>query len=413
MPRRHKFDHILLIAVIAIVLIGIIMITSIGVPKSIALSAPDLAYPDCGDDAVDCYLILKKHLLRVVIGLVAMLFAWKTNYRIWKKFAILVYGGGMALLIGVFIYGAANNTFATSWINFGSTLPFIDSLQPSEIAKFGLALYLSFFFAEKLSREKIEDFKEGFLKFAIISGLIILPILLQPDIGSAMIIAIIGTVVYFLAGANWKHLAVGALFAVIFVLLAVNMSDRIAQRFTAFIGSSEDCAENFCWQTRQADIAIGSGGAWGKGITQGVQKSYWLPQATDDFIFAASAEELGFFKTAFLVLLYATIAYRGYMIANHAPNKFAMLLAAGLTTWISVQAFVNIMVNTSLFPITGITLPFMSYGGSSMVTSLLAIGVLLNISRFTTENAYSTDRRRNSGAYSTQLRYSRGYSSRF
>ncbi len=412
MSRRPKFDHWLLIAVLVIVLGGVVMITSIGVPKSISLSAPDLQYPDCSDDAVDCYLVLKKHVFRVLIGLVLMFGAFKLNFKWWKKFSVIVYVGALGLLLVLFALGQANNTFATSWLNF-SSLPFIDSLQPSELAKFGLVIYMSMIFGDKLSQEKIEDFKEGFGKFVLISGAIVLPIALQPDIGSAMIVAFIAVAVYFLAGANWKHLLFGAMLAIIFAFIAGTASERISQRFTAFFNPTAECGEGFCWQSKQANIAIGSGGPWGKGLTQGIQKSYWLPQATDDFVFAASAEELGFFRTVLLVLLYAVIAYRGYKIANHAPNKFAMLMAAGLTTWICVQAFVNIMVNTSLFPITGITLPFMSYGGSSMVTSLLAMGVLLNISKYTTENAYTFDRRGYSGTRVAQPRYSRRYISRY
>ncbi len=408
MPRRPKFDRVLLFAVLAIVLIGVVMITSIGVPKSIALSAPDVAYPDCSDKAVDCYLVLKRHLYRVVLGLGAMLIGWKMHFKFWKNFSIVMYIGGLTLLIVLFVIGQANNTFATSWLQV-SFLPRVYSLQPSELAKFGLVLYLSYFFAEKMTAQKMEDAREGFVKFCLISGLIILPIALQPDFGSAMIVAIMAVVIYFLAGAPVRHMAVGALIVFVLAIGFYKFSSRVAERVGSFVAPTSECAEDACWQTRQANIAIGSGGAWGKGLTQGIQKSYWLPQAIDDFIFAASAEELGFFRTVVIVLLYAVIAYRGFWIANHAPSKFAMLVAAGLTTWISGQAFVNIMVNTALFPITGITLPFMSYGGSSMVTSLLAMGVLLNISKFTTDNAYYSDRRRNGGTHSSQYRYGESY----
>lgn len=408
MPRRPKYDRVLLFAVLGIVLIGVVMITSIGVPKSISLSAPDLAYPDCADDAVDCYLVLKKHLFRVVLGLVAMVIGWKLNFKFWKNFSIVAYAAGLILLVVLFIIGQAYNTIATSWLSV-SFLPSVNSLQPSEFAKFGLALYLSYFFAEKMTAQKMEDAREGFMKFCLISGLIILPIAVQPDYGSAMIVAIVAVVIYFLAGAPIRHLAVGAAIALVISIGILKFSEHASERFVSFFAPTSECAEKACWQTRQANIAVGSGGAWGKGLTQGIQKSYWLPQATDDFIFAASAEELGFFRTAIVVLLYAVIAYRGLWIANHAPSKFGMLAAAGLTTWISGQAFVNIMVNTALFPITGITLPFMSYGGSSMVTSLLAMGVLLNISKYTTENAYYSDRRRHGGTHSTQYRYSDGY----
>ena len=411
MFKRNKYDVVLLIAVLAVVVIGIVMITSVGVPKSIKISAPDMKYPDCANDAVDCYLILKNHAVRAVIGLVGMLVAWKMNYRYWKTLAPLMYGLALALLVFVLVGGGANNgTFATSWINVGGALPFIDSLQPSEVAKFGLILYLSYFFAEKVSTEQIQDFKEGFMKFGAIAGVIIGLIVVQPDIGSAMVLSAIAVAIYYLAGASWRHLGIMVMTGMFLAVLAFATKDHIHERVVAFMSPNQECTgESYCWQTRQANIAIGSGGFWGKGLTQGTQKYYWLPQAVDDFIFAASANELGFLRSAGLVLLYALIAYRGFQIANHAPNKFSMLLATGITTWISVQAFVNIMVNTALFPITGITLPFMSYGGSSMVMTLVAVGVLLNISQYTTLYAYTPDRRGYSRTRNPQYRYSRRY----
>lgn len=406
MSRRSRYDVVLLAAVLAIVVVGVVMITSVGVPKSIELSAPDMKYPDCADAAVDCYLILKKHLVRAGIGLIAMLVAWKLPYSFWKKLAPVFYALAVGLLIFVLFGGSDNNTFATSWINF-EALPFVDSLQPSEIAKFGLILYLSYFFSEKLSTGAVGDFKEGFLKFCLVAGLIVGLIVIQPDIGSAFVLSAIAVVIYYIAGARVAHLGVGMLIALVFTSVAFATQDHIQERVSAFLGTTEDCEESYCWQTEQANIAIGSGGFWGKGLTQGIQKSYWLPQAVDDFIFAASAEELGFVRTVAVVLLYAVIAYRGFQIANHAPDKFSMLVAAGITTWISVQAFINIMVNTALFPITGITLPFMSYGGSSMVMTLLAVGVLLNISQHTTLYAYTPDRRGYSRTRYPQYRYSR------
>jgi cell division protein FtsW len=407
--KRKKYDHILLLSVLAILVIGIVMITSIGVPKSIRISAPELAYPDCGDAAVDCYLILKNHVIRVTIGLVAMLVAWKINYRFWKKLSPVFYALAVGLLVFVLIGGDDNNTFATSWINLPG-VPFVNSLQPSEIGKFGMILYLSYLFSEKVSLAKLQDWKEGFLKFAVMAGSIIGLVVMQPDFGSALVMVCIAVTIYYLAGANWKHFAVGGMIVGLFAMIALSTQPHIRARVGAFVNPSPECTEQDCWQTRQANIAIGSGGLWGKGLTQGIQKSYWLPQAADDFVFAASAEELGFLRTSAIVILYLIIAYRGFQIANHAPNKFAMLTAGGISAWISAQAFLNIMVNTALFPITGVTLPFMSYGGSSMVTTLLAVGVLLNISQFTKANAYSADRRRNSRTRRPKSRYRRRYS---
>ncbi len=407
--KNTKYDQVLLLCVLTLVVIGVVMITSIGVPKSIRISAPELSYGDCGDAAVDCYLILKKHLVRAGIGLFAMLIAWKMPYKAWKLLAPIFYLLGAGLLIYVLFAGDTNNTFAKSWINLPA-LPFIDSIQPSEIAKLGLIFYLSHFIAEKISPEKLQSFNEGFLKFALIAGLIIGPIILQPDIGSAFVLSAIAGVIFFVGGANLKHILAVLGIGFIFAVGAIASVDHIRERVFAFVEPVEECdGEDDCWQTLQANIAIGSGGFWGKGLTQGIQKFFRLPQAVDDFIFAASAEELGFVRMSFIVFLYATITYRGFQIASHAPNKFSMLLATGISAWIGVQSFVNIMVNTALFPITGITLPFMSYGGSSMVMTLFAVGVLLNISQSTKSNEYTFDRRRNGRARYTQPRYSGRY----
>lgn len=409
MFKRKKYNTILLVATLVLVVIGVVMITSIGVPKSIRISAPDLKYADCADTAVDCYLILKKHLVRAGIGIFAMIVAWKMPSKIWKVLAPLFYIGGVGLLIYVLFAGDANNTFAKSWINLPA-LPFVDSIQPSEIAKIGLIFYLSYFLSEKISYEKLQLWQEGFLKFAIIAGLIVGPIILQPDLGSAMVVSAIAVSIYFFSGANIKHFLVSGCIAILLMAMVLGISDHARERVVNFISPPEDCSiDPACWQTRQADIAIGSGGFWGKGLTQGIQKQFYLPQAVDDFVFAASAEELGFLRMSLIVLLYAVIAYQGFKIAMHAPNKFAMLVAGGISTWISVQAFVNIMVNTALFPITGITLPFMSYGGSSMVMTLFAVGILLNISQNITSYEYSSYGRRDGRARYTGSRYSGRY----
>ncbi|MFT7183989.1 MAG: cell division protein FtsW, partial [Oceanicoccus sp.] len=286
--------------------------------------------------------------------------------------------------------------------------PFVNSLQPSEIGKFAMIFYLSYLFSEKISLAKLQDWKEGFLKFTMVAGGIIGLVVLQPDFGSALVMVCIAVTIYFLAGANWRHFVVGGAIVLFLAMIALATQPHIRKRVVSFLEPNNECLDD-CWQTRQANIAIGSGGFWGKGLTQGIQKSYWLPQAADDFVFAASAEELGFIRTSFIVLLYLMISYRGFQIANHAPNKFAMLAAGGISAWISAQAFLNIMVNTALFPITGVTLPFMSYGGSSMVTTLMAVGVLLNISQYTKTNAYRSNGGRNSRPRRTKSRYSRRY----
>lgn len=390
-------DNVLLFLVLGLLAFGVIMIASIGVPKSIQLSAPGVLYPDCGSEEVQCYLVLKNHFVRVVIGVIAMFLAIKIPFRFWQKISLPIFAVSFFLLIAVFLFGDDNNTFAQSWINLPG-IPFLNSVQPSEIAKLGMVIYFASWLQGK--HREIETMEGGFFPFCLISLAFILPVMLQPDLGSTLVLISIAVGIYFVAGANIKHLAIGTLVAVVVGAFMIVNQSYLQERFNAFLSPDAECREDFCWQTEQAKIAIGSGGFFGKGLTQGIQKSYWLPQATDDFIFAASAEELGFVRTLLVVLAYAMIAIRGYQIANHAPDRFSQLLATGITTWIAGQVFINLAVNTSLMPVTGITLPFVSYGGSSMFTTLIGIGILLNISKNTQNHAYTPDRGRDRRPYS-------------
>lgn len=392
----HKPDYQLLIYTGILLVIGMIMITSIGVPKSIQISAPHVLYPSCDDANVDCYLLFKRHLTRMFAGIIAMFVVAKIHYKLWEKISVWLFGLAIAMLVVVLILGSAFNTFAKSWLTLFNT-----SIQPTEFAKIALIFYLAHWFEKR--RNDIGSFQYGFIPFCVITGGFLLPILAQPDLGSAFVITAVAVGIYFVAGAKFRHLVIGFSAAIIFSLLVIMAATHVRERFKAFVSSSADCREDFCWQTEQATIAVGSGGFFGKGLAQGVQKSYWLPQASDDFIFAASAEELGFVRTALLVLLYGLIAYRGFMIAEGAASGFAQLTAIGITLWITAQAFINIGVNTDLFPVTGITLPFVSYGGSSLIATLIGIGILLNISKHGSHEG-SFHRRRNSGARPAQYR---------
>ena len=402
MRKSHNsIDKVLFFVVLGLLGFGVIMIASIGVPKSIQLSAPGIAYPACESEEVQCYLVLKNHVIRVLIGIFAMVIAMKIPYRFWKKVSLPVVGACLFLLIGVFLFGDDNNTFARSWINIPA-IPFLNSIQPAEVAKLGMVIYFASWLNEKW--REIETFEGGFIPFCIVAGLFVFPVMLQPDLGSTLVLVSIAVGIYYAAGAHIKHLALGGLIAVVVGSFIVANATYLQQRFHAFISPGIECREDFCWQTEQAKIAIGSGGFFGKGLTQGVQKSYWLPQATDDFIFAASAEELGFIRTLFVVIAYLFISIRGYQIANHAPDRFSELLAIGITTWISAQVFINLAVNTALLPVTGITLPFVSYGGSSMFTTLIGVGILLNISKYTQDHAYTPHRRRDRRSRHTSRR---------
>lgn len=392
-----KVDGILLAVVIILMVFGLVMITSIGVPKSIQLSAPDVLYPNCDDSGVDCYLLFRNHMLRLIIGFVLMFIMAKVNYKFWKKTAPIWFVLMLILLFAVLFLGSKYTTFARSWLVLFNT-----SFQPTEFAKLFLIFYLASWMEKK--REAVGTLQNGFLPFAVIVGAMVLPVVLQPDLGSTVVIAMIATSMYFVGGAKLRHILLGLLIVSIAGMILLSNLPHLKDRFTAFMGSDVTCKEDYCWQTEQAKIAVGSGGFWGKGLTQGVQKSYWLPQATDDFIFAASAEELGFWRISLLVLAYTLIGWRGYLIAKGAQSRFIQLTAIGITSWIVFQAFVNIAVNIALMPVTGITLPLVSYGGSSLLSILIAVGILLQLSKH-------SDYENNSGGRRHRGPYNAKYSS--
>jgi cell division protein FtsW len=380
------------------------MITSIGVPKSISLTKPpSVLFPSCGEDGVDCFFLFRRHVIRIFFGMIALYIGLKIPIRVWRKFAVSLFLLMFVVLILVLIIGSTVNTTARAWFVFANT-----SFQPVELAKLVLIFYLARWMEKK--GHDIVDFKNGFLSFCAITAFVTLPVLLQPDFGSTLIFAVVATAIYFVAGARIRHLSTGLLVVFIFLILVVPSVGYLRHRFTAFLNPTvENCqpevktdeqTRNYCWQTEQAQIAVGSGGFFGKGLTQGIQKAYWLPQATDDFIFAASAEELGFIRIVLVVIAYFIIAYRGFMIANFAPDKFSMYTATGITIWLCMQAFLNIAVNIGIFPVTGVTLPFLSYGGTSMIATLAAVGVLLQISKTTTPYyGNSVHRRRDRGTH--------------
>lgn len=390
--RKLLADKWLLATVFILLIFGLVMITSIGVPKSIELSAPKILYPNCSDPQVDCYLLFKNHLIRMTAGIIMMLIATKIPYRFWKRSAAFWYGATILLLFIVLIFGSQYTTFARSWIVLFNT-----SLQPTEFAKLSLIFYLAHWMERK--NKDVGTFQYGFLPFCIVSGLVLIPILLQPDLGGLLVVSLVAVTMYFVAGAKLRHLALGTFVVILGGILIVSTVGRVHDRFQAFLNQDRNCLEDYCWQTEQANIAVGSGGFWGKGLTQGVQKSYWLPQASDDFIFAASAEELGFIRIILVVIAYGVIAYRGYLIAKGAPDRFTMLTATGITSWVVIQAYMNIAINIGLMPVTGITLPFVSYGGSSLVSTLIAVGVLLHISKHATIPTNSAGRRGDRRSY--------------
>lgn len=375
------------------------MISSIGVPKSIDLtkSINDL-YPSCDTQGVNCYYLLIKHLTRVFLGAGALILASKINYKLYRKYAVFGFSAMVITLFGVLILGKSFNTTATSWI-----VIFNSSFQPTEIAKLAMILYFAVWLDQK--KAVLHDFQKGFISFGILASLIMLPVVLQPDLGSSMVFGLIAFCMFYFAGAQKKHLLGTLLVAFIGVLIVLPTNPYLKHRINAYINPSVDNCEvtqdgyrrDYCWQTQQANIAIASGGFFGQGLTKGTQKAYWLPQASDDFVFAASAEEIGFLRSSMLVGIFMYLILSGFYFVKRIQDNYGKLIILGITSWIVGQAFINIGVNTGLLPVTGITLPFISYGGSSMLATCFGVGVVINVinNNLKNINENSTGRRGN------------------
>lgn len=386
-------DLLLLGIVIGLTLFGLAMIASVSVFESYQLT--DRLTQSGAMDAPSNSYFLWRSFLHVLIGFVAMFVAILTPYRLWEKLALPLFVVTIGLLLLLFIPGLGNEYgTAQSWLQvFGF------SLQPSEFLKLTLIFYLALWLQKRESL--IGTFKEGFLPFAALIVLSTFLVAVQPDLGSFLVLGTIASIMFFIAGGNLLHLLVGFSLSGIMGLPMILSQDYVRERFSAFFTlmlhpDNQSIREEGGYQIIQALIAVGSGGPFGVGYGKSIQKFGYLPEVQADMIFSAMAEELGFFRLLIILTMYAILIIRGYQIARQAPDRFGFLLAAGITTWIAIQSILNIAVNLSLFPLTGLTLPFISAGGSSLLAVLIGMGILINISTYSTEGAISERRAQSS-----------------
>ena len=325
---------------------------------------------------------LWRTFLHVLVGLGVMFVTMMIPYRFWERLAKFLFFCTIFLLILVLIPGI-NAGWGTSWswLRIG---PF--SVQPSEFLKLTLIFYLSVWLQKR--EQLIGTFKEGFIPFVTLLLISTFLIAIQPDLGSFLVLCSIASVMFFIGGGSIFHLGLGGGLAALVGLPIILQKAYIRARFVAFLFPDDPTIrETFGFQIKQAMITIGSGGFFGVGYGKSIQKFGYLPEVKGDMIFSAMAEELGFLRLLIVLTMYGILVYRGYRIAESAPDRFGYLLATGITTWIAVQTLVNIAVNIGLFPLTGLTLPFISYGGSSLVSLLAGVGILLNISMYSTTEA--------------------------
>jgi len=361
----HKPDYHFLITLLAIIILGLIMLSS----ASVALS-----YEKFGN----AYFYVKHQIFSGLIPGIFLLIVFSlVDYRLWKKVAFAALIFSIALLMAVFIPGIrAEYGTAQSWLNI-----FGVSFQPAELVKLTFLIYLAAFLEAK-GRKKAGDLREGMVPFLVVLGIIALLLILQPDIGTMMIIIIFSLIVYFVGGAKLSHMAAFGFGGVISLLLLIKISPYRSARLMTFLHPELD-PQGVGYHINQAFLAIGSGGLWGRGFGMSRQKFQYLPEVAGDSIFAIIAEELGFFISALIIIAFLYLMYRGFKIAQTAPDNFAKLLVVGIISWIMVQSFVNIGAMVGLLPLTGVPLPFVSYGGTAMAVLLGACGIIINISRQT------------------------------
>jgi len=339
----------------------------------------------------------RRELLWVGLGLIAMFVTMNIPHPRWQRLSVALMGCAVVLLILVLVIGK-NINGGQRWLPLG---PF--TFQPSELAKLAFTLYIADWLSRKGSQ--VESFMYGLVPFAILTGFVIMLVMLQNDMGTAIIIAAFAVAMFITAGANLLHLLPMMLSGVAtFVFIMLNTPFRVS-RLEAFTDPL-NCTSSASYQVCQGIIALGSGGFTGLGLGASRQKAGYLPNPWTDSIFAVIGEELGFIGCAIVILLLIALTYRAFRVGRRAPRMYGALLATGVACWIAVQAMLNIGSVVALIPFTGVPLPFISFGGSSLVTTLAAVGILLNISRYnphpssgTHDHANTDFRRRHRGAY--------------
>ncbi|MFA6027595.1 MAG: putative lipid II flippase FtsW [Patescibacteria group bacterium] len=363
--RIHEPNYAFIFTFAVIFIFGLIMLTS---------ASSVMGFQKFGDS----YYYIKHQLLYgVLIGGMALFIMSKIDYHYWKKYAFPLALITIILLFLVLVPGIGMELLgAKRWINLAGI-----QFQPSELVKLTFLIYLAVWLENRA--KKMEDFSYSFVPFLIMVGFLVLMIAgIQKDLGTMIVITVIALTVYFVAGAPWKHLAwMGLTGAGLFFLL-IKVAPYRANRLMVFLNPELD-PQGIGYHINQALLAIGSGGFFGVGLGHSRQKFNYLPEPAGDSIFAIIGEELGFVFTVALILLFLALLWHGIKISRNAPDSFGRLVAVGIITWILFQAFTNIAAMLSLLPLTGIPMPFISYGSTSLVMTMAAMGLLINISKQT------------------------------
>ncbi|MSU44823.1 putative lipid II flippase FtsW [Candidatus Nomurabacteria bacterium] len=361
--KEKKIDRFFLI------IIGLLL--TIGTAMFISASLGILAR----NEKLFFSVLFSQLILGLGLGLIGMYFCSKINYKFWRKYSFVIFLASILLTAAVFIpHVGWSHGGAQRWIQFASF-----SFQPVEFLKFGFIIY----FAAWLSwaKNRVQNFRFGILPFSIMLTIIAVILLKQPDTKSVILIAVTGTLMLFISGVPMKYIfgvAVGAMLVLGFLVF---FTPYLQERIKTFIDPSVD-PRGSSYQIQQSLIAIGSGGIFGRGFGQSIQKFNYLPEPQGDSIFAVLGEELGFVGTISTIFLYLLFTLRGFRIAHGGGDLFARLLVSGIVIMIITQSFMHIASIIGVFPLTGVPLPFMSQGGTSLMVYLIAIGIVLNVSKY-------------------------------
>jgi cell division protein FtsW len=360
MARKIQADEWLFAGTVALALFGVIMVYS---ASAIVAATENHSQ----------YFYVVRQGVWTVVGLLAMWAGMRFDYGRLRneKVAYALLGLTVLLLVAVFAFHPING--ARRWIRLAGF-----SLQPSEISKLALAIFLARFLERRAGREG--EFWATFVPAVLVTGVLALLVVVEPDLGTSLMLAVVCTAMLFTAGARLKHLLLAAAPALVGVSGLLLFVPWRLKRVLVFLNPWAD-PQGSGYQVVQSLLAVGSGGVHGLGFTEGRQKMFFLPFAHSDFIFAVVSEELGLFGGLAVIALFGLFLWRGMRAALRAPDRFGMLLGIGIVTGIVAQALFNMSVVLSMLPTKGIPLPFISYGGSSLVPTLFAVGVLLNISQ--------------------------------
>ncbi len=362
MEERKGFDTTILLLAVVLTLFGVVMVYS----SSSIMAAKRYS---------DGFFFLKRQGTYAVAGFLVMAAAMHFDYRYLRRLAVPFLLLCIALLGAVLIPGIGINAGgADRWIRLGPV-----NVQPAELAKLALVVYM----AHSLSKKggKVRSFKLGFIPYMVVLAILLGLVLLQPDLGSALTLGVVAMVMLLVAGTRLSYLISLAIIAAPFLYFLVMNVDYRRKRILAFLNPWDD-PTNTGFQIIQSWIAFGTGGWVGNGLGEGKQKLFFLPEAHTDFIFAVIGEELGYAGFLVISAMFLVLVMRGMRASLSAPDDFGRYLAFGLSLLLGLEAFVNIAVVLGMLPTKGLALPFLSYGGTSLLCTLLAVGMLLNVSRY-------------------------------